>query len=81
MNPDEIKDRAQGLKAGRVRAEEVEHARRVLISCKGDVTATLYIVGLCGSTDDAALIEPYLLPEKSGEYGDLALKPCAVIWG
>ncbi len=74
MNLDEIKDRAQGFKAGGVKAEELEHARGVLISGKGDIFAALYIVGLCGSADDAAFIEPYLLADRSGEYGDLALK-------
>ncbi len=71
MDISSIRDRAQGVAEGTVSGEEVEFARQILRSSKGDVGAAMYVVGLCGTGHDARLIEPYL---GGAVHGELALK-------
>jgi hypothetical protein len=59
---------------GPVSEAEVEFAREILRSQRGNIGAALYIVGYCGAPADAPLVETYLRNEEKDVYGDLALK-------
>ncbi|MER9266489.1 hypothetical protein NKI63_18270 [Mesorhizobium sp. M0410] len=73
MDIDDIRNRAQGVAKGGVTAEELEFARAILLKRRGDVGSALYIVGLCGSVSDAALIESYLHGPERDVQGETAL--------
>ena len=62
----EVLSRAQGFSPGSVLPEELSAVRCLLRDGSGDIYAAIYVVGLCGSEQDAVLIEPYL----SDDYPD-----------
>jgi hypothetical protein len=74
MNIADIRKRAQGVVAGGVSALEVDYARGILRTHRGDIGSALYVAGLCGTADDAELIEPYLRGPERDVYGEIALK-------
>lgn len=74
MDIDDIRDRAQGVAEGQVKAKEVEFARGILMKRRGDVSSALHIVGMCGSVSDAVLIESYLYGPERDVHGETALK-------
>lgn len=74
MNIKDIRDRAQGVSEGGVSFEEVQYARKILLSADGDIGSALYVVGCCGTKKDAKLVEIYLKPEYVSIYGEIALK-------
>jgi len=74
VNIGDIRNRAQGLKAGGVSSLEVDYARGILRAQRGNISSALYVVGLCGTADDALLIEPYLHGPERDVYGETALK-------
>ncbi|AUW41134.1 hypothetical protein [Rhizobium leguminosarum] len=74
MDIADIRNRAQGVKPGEVTTREIEYAREILSAAKGNISAALYVVGLCGEPTDARLVEPYLFGEERDVYGELALK-------
>lgn len=74
MNIKDIRNRAQGAVPGTVTEGEVEYARTILATGRGDISSALYVVGLCGNTNDTRLIEPYLFGAERNVYGELALK-------
>ncbi|MQW89620.1 hypothetical protein [Sinorhizobium saheli] len=69
-----IRNRAQGIAEGEVTPAEVELARDVLKRRTGQISAALYIVGLCGDASDAELIESYLHGAERDVHGETALK-------
>lgn len=74
MNLLNVLARARGQSVGAVRSDELELAREVLRSQKGDISSAISIVGLCGGEDDAASIESYLSNNLRNIYGELALR-------
>jgi hypothetical protein len=64
--------RAKGLEPGRVTPEEIEEARHVLQVRDEGVIDAIHIVGLCGSADDAALLENYLEGDQNNLYAECA---------
>ncbi|MQW90085.1 hypothetical protein [Sinorhizobium saheli] len=69
-----ICDRAQGVAEGTVSPAEVELAREVLRKGSGDIASALYIVGFCGNSSDAELVENYMHGADRHVHGELALK-------
>lgn len=77
MNAVDIEDvarRAKGLKVGKVLPEEVEFAREILRNRKGGIFEAIWVVGLCGTKGDAALLSLYLQGEENTQYAEYALK-------
>ena len=74
MDIAEIRDRAQGVAEGGVSPDEVAYARSILQAGHGNIGAALYVVGLCGNSCDARLIENYLEAPHQAMFGELALK-------
>ncbi|MBX4907044.1 MULTISPECIES: hypothetical protein [Rhizobium] len=74
MDIKEIRKRAQGVARGEVTANELEYARSILRSSRGNISSAIYVVGLCGDASDAILIERYLSGPDRDIYGELALK-------
>lgn len=72
MNLQDICSRAQGVVEGDVTDEEVEYARGILRERAGDISAALYVVGYCGSSSDAALLESYVSGPEKDVLGGLA---------
>ena len=68
-----IRNRAQGVAEGEVTPAELELARDVLRRRTGQISAALYIVGLCGDASDAELIESYLHGAERDVHGETAL--------
>jgi hypothetical protein len=66
--------RAKGLEPGVVTLEEVEFARSILRSRIGDIPGAIIVVGLCGETGDAPLLEAYLHGDDNNIYVEYSLK-------
>lgn len=73
MDMIDISDRANGLKEGQVNKEELNYAREILKTEKGEIVLAISTVGLCGNTSDEELLRKYLFGEMSGVYGEFAL--------
>lgn len=74
FNIEDISLRAKGLKPGVVTPEEVAFARSILQSRDGDIPGAIIIVGLCGISEDAPLLERYLFGEENNIYVEYSLK-------
>ncbi|MBD8654007.1 hypothetical protein IFT66_23285 [Rhizobium sp. CFBP 13726] len=66
--------RAKGLEPGVVTPEEVEFARSILRSRTGDIPGAVIVVGLCGETVDAPLLEAFLHGDDNNVYVEYSLK-------
>lgn len=71
---DEIVLRAKNLKQGTVSPAELEFARKALQSREGSIVAAIWIVGLCGSENDAPILERYLHGEHNSVYVEYSLR-------
>ncbi len=77
LNTIDIEDvarRAKGLKLGEVSPVEVEFAREILRNRDGGIFEAIWVIGLCGTQDDAPLLSLYLKGEENTEYAEDALK-------
>ncbi len=74
MKIKDILARARGLKVGEVTAKELDYARKILEKEEGDISSALSVIGLCGNSKDADLVEPYLYNEHKNIYGEMAIR-------
>lgn len=66
--------RAKGIEPGPVLEAEVELARNILRKKGAGALEAIFVVGLCGTAEDAPLLEMYLHGEGNNLYAEYAIK-------